>query len=147
MKASYFDRLAALAASAMLLVFASGCGGPAKTRMDTSELVTAFASAEAPLKAEVDTAAKALASGKLLEGTTALAKLTRASHESLTEPQKTALVNLVTLVQTIMAEDGGKGDMNIYQAADDIIAGLEGKESTKVGITPDSVRPRQAPAE
>lgn len=125
----------------------SGCGGPAKTKLDTSELLNAFASSDAAVKSQVEAAAKTLNSGSFLDGTSALAKVAKASYETLTEPQKTSLLNLVTQIQTIMAEDGNKADMKIYQAADDLIAGIEGRESTKVGITPDMLRPAKPAAE
>jgi len=115
--------------------------------MDTTGLVAAFASAEASLKSAVEAAAKQLDSGKLKDGTTTLAELVKKSHESLTEPQKNALVDVVTKIQLIMSEDGDKVDMDTYQAADDIIAGMEGKEAPKVGINPDAVRPPQPAAE
>lgn len=133
-------------ATALLLsfaVFIAGCGGEPKTKLDTTELVTAFASADPAIKSPVDAAAKALVGGKLLEGMSSLATVAKANHEALTEPQKDALVNLVTTVQTIMAEDGNKVDLKVYQAADNIIAGMEGREAPKVGINPDAVRPTQ----
>ncbi|MBL9128324.1 MAG: hypothetical protein JNL97_11780 [Verrucomicrobiales bacterium] len=147
MNASYFSRLAAIAASALVWLSVVGCGGPAKTKMDTSELVTAFGSADAAIKTQVESAAKALNAGNLRDGTAALATMAKASHESLTEAQKTALMNVVTTIQTIMAEDSNKMDMKVYQSADDILAGMEGRESTKVGITPDMLRSSPAPAE
>lgn len=129
-----------------LSLFAAGCGGAAKTKIDTAEVVSAFAAAEAPVKAEVDAAAKLLMSGKLKDGTLAFAALTKTHAESLSEPQKDALLSLVTMVQTVMAEDADKLDMDVFQATDDIMAALEGRESMKVGVTPDSDRVRTVPA-
>ena len=142
-----FPNLLSLTILAFLSWALAGCGGPPKTKMDTTGLVAAFASAEASLKSAVEAAAKQLDSGKLKDGTASLAALVKKSHESLTEPQKTALVDVVTKIQLIMSEDGDKVDMDTYQAADDIIAGMEGKEAPKVGINPDAVRPPQPAAE
>ncbi|MGE3310678.1 MAG: hypothetical protein AB7O66_11970 [Limisphaerales bacterium] len=125
----------------------AGCGGAAKTKMDTSELLAAFADADASLKSQVDAAAKSLNAGKLMEGTSALAKAAKEAHESLSETQKTALLGIVTQVQTIMAEDASRMDLNIHQAAQDLIAGMEGKEANRVGTTPDMVRPPQSTGE
>ncbi len=125
----------------------TGCGGSASTKMDTSELVAAFANAEASLKSQVDAAAKSLNAGKLMDGTSALARAAKEAHESLSEAQKTALLGIVTQVQTIMAEDPDRMDLNIYQAAENLIAGMEGREATRVGMTPDMVQPPQPAAE
>lgn len=118
-----------------------GCGGGAKTKLDTSELVTAFATGDAALKTQVDAAAKALNSGKLLDGTSSLAALAKASHETLSEPQKTALINLVSQVQTIITEDDKNMDMKVYQATANLMAALEGREAAPVGINPDLAPP------
>ncbi len=124
----------------------AGCGGAAKTKLDTTEFVAAFASADAALKSQVDAAAKTLNSGKLLEGTSALVQFTKASQENLSEEQKTALLNLVAQLQTIITEDASKGDPAMFQATQDLVAAVEGRESTKVGVTPDMLQAAPTPA-
>jgi hypothetical protein len=109
-------------------------------------LVAAFAGADAALKSQVDAAAKTLNSGKLLDGTSALVQFTKASQENLSEEQKTALLNLVAQVQTIITEDASKGDPAIFQATQDLVAAVEGRESTKVGVTPDMLQAAPTPA-
>jgi hypothetical protein len=135
---------------AVLLVSATfltaGCGGPAKAKLDTTELVAAFSSADAAMKSQVDAAAKSLNSGKLLDGTSALVQFTKASQENLSDEQKTALLNLVAQVQTIITEDASKGDPAMFQATQDLVAAVEGRESTKVGVTPDMLQAAPTPA-
>jgi outer membrane murein-binding lipoprotein Lpp len=144
MKNLFSHLVTVLVLSATLLI--AGCGGAAKTKLDTTELVAAFASADAALKSQVDAAAKTLNSGKLLEGTSALVPFTKASQENLSEEQKTALLNLVAQVQTIITEDASKGDPAIFQATQDLVAAVEGRESTKVGVTPDMLQAAPTPA-
>jgi len=145
MKNLFSQLITVLVLSATFLT--AGCGGPAKTKLDTSELVAAFSGADAALKSQVDAAAKTLDSGKLLNGTSALAQAAKASHETLSEAQKTALLNVVTQVQTIITEDASKGDPAVFQATQDLVAALEGRESTKVGVTPDMLPPTRPAAE
>ena len=144
MKNLFSHLVTILVLSVTLLI--AGCGGGAKTKLDTTELVAAFASADAALKSQVDAAAKTLNSGKLLEGTSALVPFTKASQENLSEEQKTALLNLVAQVQTIITEDASKGDPAIFQATQDLVAAVEGRESTKVGVTPDMLQTAPTPA-
>ncbi len=143
---SFLLPLAVTFLAAICLLF-TGCGGEAGPKLDTAEVESAFANAEAPIKGQVDAAAKLLNSGKLVDGTSALARMARESHEQLSEEQKTALVNLVTTIQLIMSADGNKGDLKLYQAADDLMAGMDGREAPRVGINPDAVRPPQSTEE
>lgn len=128
--------LAGLTAAGLLL--AGGCGGgSSKTKMDTADFSKAFATADAALKTSADEAAKALNSGKLFEGTTELVNLAKANVEKLSDDQKNALINLSATIQMVMSEDGDKADLKVYQAVEDLIAALDSRESTRVGLTPD----------
>jgi hypothetical protein len=111
--------LGCLAVSGLLL---SGCGG--KTKMDTASYE----------------AAKALKAGKYLDGATALANLAK-SAEKMTDEQKQSMTELGITLQVIMSEDGDKMDLKLWQAVEDMLAALEGRESAQVGTDPDRVRP------
>jgi hypothetical protein len=143
MKTSLVTLLATgLAAVSVLL---AGCGGgTAKTKMDTKEFTEAFASADASLQGPATEAAKALNSGKLFEGATALVGLAKSGSGKLSETQKNALINLGATVQMVMAEDGDKADLKVHQAIEDLMAALEERDSSTVGITPDRVAPATA---
>lgn len=135
--------LAGLALCCLGLV-AAGCGGGGKPKMDTADVEKAFASADASLKGPAEEAVKMLKAGKLLDGSTALANLAK-SAEKLSEEQKNAMVNLGATIQLIMSADGDQADLKVYQAVDDMLSALEGRESTPVGVTPDQTAPIRAP--
>lgn len=120
-------------------LFLTGCGRSA-TKMDTSEFEAAFATADPSIKGAADEAVRALKGGKYFEGATALANIAK-SATKLDETQKNAMINLGATIQLIMSEDADKADLNVYQAVEDMMAALDGRESTTVGTTPDRVRP------
>lgn len=128
-------RLAVSASSILVAALLAGCGpgGTAKTKMDTQELVTAFASAEESLKGPATEAAQALAAGKTFEGATTLVTLAKAGAGKFSDTQKNALVNLGATIQMVMAEDGDKADLKVYQAVEDLMAALEERDAGKVG--------------
>jgi hypothetical protein len=117
----------------------TGCGRGA-TKMDTSEFEAAFATADPSVKGLANDAVKALKADKYFEGATALANIAK-SADKLDEAQKNAMINLGATIQLIMSEDGDKADLKVYQAVEDMIAALDGRESAKVGTTPDRVLP------
>lgn len=117
----------------------TGCGGGA-SGIDTADLEAAFRSGEPELQASATAAVQALKAGKHLDGATALANLAR-SAESLTEDQKNAMINVGAMIQVAMAEDGDKADLAVYQAVEDMMAALDGREASTVGTDPDRVRP------
>lgn len=119
----------------------AGCGGGAKTKMDTAEFSQAFSAADAAVKTPADAAVKALQAGNMLEGANSLIAVVKAGGEKLSEPQKNALINLGATVQMMMAEDGDKADMKVYQAVEDLMALINERESTPVGSSPDRVAP------
>lgn len=123
----------------VLLCF-TGCGA-AKTKMDTVDFEKAFASADAAVKGQADEAVKALQAGKLFEGATALANMAK-SADKLNQGQKDAMVNLGATIQLIISE--GESDLRVYQAVDDMLNTLEGRDLSKVGTTPDRVAPKPA---
>lgn len=130
---------------AAVSLFLAGCGGgEAKTKMDTKEFTEAFASADASLQGPAQEAAKALNSGKLFEGATALVSLAKAGAGKFSDTQKNSLINLGATVQMVMAEDGDKADLKVYQAVEDLMAALDEREAGTVGITPDRPAPAQA---
>ena len=141
MKIRFLSFLVAGLATLSLLL--AGCGGKSSTRMDTAALEQAFSSADAALKGPVDTAVKHLNSGRLLEGTTALAELGK-SVEQLNDAQKDALLGVATTIQTIMSEDGDKADLKVYQAVENLVASIAGRQPSQVGVNPDAVRPKPA---
>lgn len=128
------------AALGVVLLFLTGCGA-AKTKMDTADFDKAFASADATVKSQADEAVKALKAGKMFEGATALANLAK-SAEKLDQTQKDAMVNLGATIQLIISE--GESDLRVYQAVDDMINTLDGRDLSKVGTTPDRVVPKPA---
>ncbi|MBL9137786.1 MAG: hypothetical protein JNK85_18090 [Verrucomicrobiales bacterium] len=128
------------AALGVVLLALTGCGG-AKTKMDTVDFEKAFAGADAAVKGQADEAVKALKAGKMFEGATALANLAK-SAEKLEQSQKDAMVNLGATIQLIISE--GESDIRVYQAVDDMINTLDGRDLSKVGTTPDRVVPKPA---
>lgn len=132
---------------AAVAVLVAGCGGAAKTKMDTAEFSKAFASAEAAVKGPADEAVKLLQAGKLFEGATAMVEVAKAGGDKLSEPQKNALINLGATVQLVMSEDGDKADLKVYQAVEDLMAILTERESTKVGTSPERVLPKEGGAQ
>ncbi|MBX3746566.1 MAG: hypothetical protein KF833_14755 [Verrucomicrobiae bacterium] len=119
-------------------LFITGCGKGGG--IDTADLDAAFVRAEPEVKATATTAVQALKAGKFLDGATALANLAR-SAESLSEDQKNAMINVGAMIQVVMAEDGDKADLAVYQAVEDMMAALDGREASTVGTDPDRVRP------
>lgn len=114
--------------------------------METAEFRQAFAAADATTKRTADEAANALEAGKYLEGSTALANLAKASEE-MSDAQKNAMIDLGVTIQLVMSEDGDKADLKVYQAVEDMMAALDGRESARVGVNPDVVRPQVPAAE
>ncbi len=143
MKPKLIALLIPLFATVGLLV--TGCGG-GKSRLDTAEFDRAFATADPSLKGPADEASKALKEGKFFEGTTALANLAKSS-EKLSEPQKNAMINLAGNIEKIMAGDGDKADIKVFQAVNDMMAALEGRESAKAGVNPDTGPAPKPPGE
>lgn len=136
MNKSFVSLLCAALGVALLLL--TGCGG-SKTKMDTADFEKSFADAEAAVKGQADEAVKALKAGKMFEGATALANLAK-SAEKLNQGQKDAMVNLGATIQLIISE--GESDLRVYQAVDDMINTLDGRDLSKVGTTPDRVAPK-----
>jgi uncharacterized protein YgfB (UPF0149 family) len=124
----------------VVLLFLTGCGA-AKTKMDTADFEKSFSGADAAVKGQADEAVKALKAGKMFEGATALANLAK-SAEKLDQGQKDAMVNLGATIQLIISE--GESDLRVYQAVDDMINTLDGRDLSKVGTTPDRVAPKPA---
>jgi hypothetical protein len=130
--------LACLAALTFLL---TGCGSGSK-RMNTADFKAAFAGASGDVKSAADEVVQALEAGKYFEGATALANLAK-STESLSDDQKNAMINLGADIQVIVAENPESADPQVYQAIEDMMAALEGRQAAPVGVNPDA--PGQAP--
>lgn len=135
MKRLLVPSLSALLAALGLLL--AGCGGGGGAKLETAELTEAFASGDAALKTSADEAVKLLTSGKYLEGTTSLVKLAQTGGDKLTEPQKNALINACASIQLVISEDASKNDERIHQAVENLMAAVEGRDASKVGVTPD----------
>lgn len=141
-----FLRTALASALAALALTLAGCGGggPGKTKMDTKEFTAAFAGADAALSGPANEAVAALNSGKMFEGATALVNLAKAGTGKFSDTQKNALINLGATIQMVMAEDGDKADLKVYQAVEDLMAALEERGASTVGVTPDRPAPAKA---
>ncbi len=157
MKPTFVHRLLRSVASTspylatLLLGFAltlAGCGGGSGSGADTKEVEAAFASADPALKGPADEAVKAIKAGQYLEGANALLAVAKASADKeLSEPQENAIVNLGAAIQMVLAAQGDKADLKVYQAIEDMMAALSGREASKVGTNPDAARPPAAPKE
>ncbi len=130
-----------------LALLLAGCGGTAKSKLDTTEFSSAFATADPAIKGPAEESVKALKAGKLFEGATALVATAKAGADKISPEQKNALINLGSSIQMVMSEDGNKADLKVYQAVEDLMSLLTDRESSKVGTTPDRVRPPQAPGQ
>ena len=127
-----------------LALLVAGCDKSNLEKADPTELVAAFDAADPALKTPATAAAKAAKAGNLLECASSLAAVAKAGVEKeISEPQRNALINLGTSIQKVMSEQGDKADLKVYQAIEDMMAALTGRDASKVGVNPDAVRPRQ----
>lgn len=96
-----------------------GCGGKAK--VDTGKLESAFSSAEATVKSEIDKAVQAIKAEDLAGALTQLQKTY--ARAKLTEQQKQAIKEMVENLQKMIAEGATK---SVEKAAGQTTKTLEG---------------------
>lgn len=123
-------RLLPALAIALLLGACGGGGG-----LDTSGLSGQFAGAAPALKAQADSAAKALQAGDYAAGLKALTALAK-EPDKLTEEQRTAMIGAASQVQTRISERPPTDDLSVHQLVEDMMAALEGRPARKVGTIP-----------
>jgi acyl-CoA reductase-like NAD-dependent aldehyde dehydrogenase len=82
----------------------TGCGN--KSKVDTGKLESAFSSAEAAVKAEIDKAVQAIKAEDLAGALTQLQKTY--ARAKLTEEQKQAIKEMVETLQKLIAEGATK---------------------------------------
>lgn len=96
----------------------AGCGG--KSKADTTKLESAFSSAEATVKSEINKAVQAIKSEDLAGALTQLQKTY--ARAKLTEEQKQAIKEMVETLQKLIAEGATK---SVEKAASETTKALE----------------------
>lgn len=108
-----------------LLGLTWGCGGG--TSVDTAPLEAAFASAPPEVKGPVDQAVTALNNREFLTGANALLTATKAGYRDFTEPQKTALYDIVERIQVVMVENPEIYSTEVESVFSELVPAIEGK--------------------
>ena len=112
-------------------LFLAACGGGG-AKVEATALTAAFASAPAEIKSQVDSAARAMGSGDYEAGLKALVAVAKQPGR-LSDEQGAAMTAVAEQVGRAIAERPTDNDMALHQLMEEMMAGLHGREASRVG--------------
>lgn len=122
--------------SGRLLVVAAALGltacGGGGAKVDVAALTAAFVSAPAEIKAQVDSAVRAMGGGDYQTGLKALVAVAQ-QPEKLSQEQAAAMTAVAEQVGRAISERPTDHDMALHQLMEEMMAGLHGRQAARVG--------------